>query len=209
MTLIKQLSSYQSIVLLLTVVSVTVLSAHGSSHEDVRCKCVCPDPARLLDKTISAGWSSGRKLYIDNVSPQQCNCDWLVLPQIKLEYQNRSKEFCPRCECKYESRNLSTIKWVVVGVCTVIAVLIVYMSVLLAIESIPLTSRRLYQEHVNEEVSLDEPGSNASPFNETGDSTRPRTTSNVLDRVNYKQTKWQQQIQEQRRNIYDKHTMLN
>lgn len=32
---------------------------------------------------------------------------------------------------------------------------------------------------------------------------------NVLDRVSYQQTMWKKQVLEQRKNIYDKHTMLN
>lgn len=32
---------------------------------------------------------------------------------------------------------------------------------------------------------------------------------NVINRVNQQQSKWKKQIIEQRKNIYDKHTMLN
>ncbi|CAG0890438.1 unnamed protein product [Cyprideis torosa] len=32
---------------------------------------------------------------------------------------------------------------------------------------------------------------------------------NVLDRVGQQQDKWKRQVQEQRRNIYDKHNLLN
>lgn len=32
---------------------------------------------------------------------------------------------------------------------------------------------------------------------------------NVLNRVSHQQDKWKKQVQEQRRNIYDRHTMLN
>ncbi|GFW61812.1 uncharacterized protein CG1161 [Trichonephila clavipes] len=39
---------------------------------------------------------------------------------------------------------------------------------------------------------------------------RPRVSStNVLNRVGEQQDKWKRQVQEQRRNIYDRHTMLN
>jgi hypothetical protein len=31
----------------------------------------------------------------------------------------------------------------------------------------------------------------------------------VLDRVGHQQSKWQRQVQQQRRNIYDRRTMLN
>lgn len=32
---------------------------------------------------------------------------------------------------------------------------------------------------------------------------------NVLNRVGHQQDKWKRQVKEQRRNIYDRHTMLN
>lgn len=35
------------------------------------------------------------------------------------------------------------------------------------------------------------------------------TPSGVLNRVGHQQSKWKRQVQEQRRNIYDRHTMLN
>lgn len=33
--------------------------------------------------------------------------------------------------------------------------------------------------------------------------------SNVLNRVGHQQDKWKKQVKEQRKNIYDRHTMLN
>lgn len=32
---------------------------------------------------------------------------------------------------------------------------------------------------------------------------------NVLNRVGHQQDKWKRQVKEQRKNIYDRHTMLN
>ena len=52
-------------------------------------------------------------------------------------------------------------------------------------------------------VSL-EPGSGAGPPHPLR--VRPH---NMLGRVGHQQDKWKRQVQEQRRNIYDKHTMLN
>lgn len=40
-------------------------------------------------------------------------CDFVVLPEIAKTgavIKGREGEFCPRCECKYESRNLQIIK---------------------------------------------------------------------------------------------------
>lgn len=39
--------------------------------------------------------------------------------------------------------------------------------------------------------------------------TRTRAGSGVLDKVGAQQDRWKRQVQEQRRNIYDKRTMLN
>lgn len=44
------------------------------------------------------------------------------------------------------------------------------------------------------------PGGSAHPMGIRG---------NVLNRVGHQQDKWKQQVREQRRNIYDRHTMLN
>ena len=38
------------------------------------------------------------------------NCDSVVLPKVAAEIKGKEQEFCPRCECKYESRNTTTIK---------------------------------------------------------------------------------------------------
>jgi len=67
--------------------------------------------------------------------------------------------------------------------------------------------RSPYQEQINEELSLEEPVTSR-------DIKRSREVSfigskNVLDRVGQKQEKWKKQVIEQRKNIYDDHTMLN
>lgn len=38
------------------------------------------------------------------------DCDNVVLPRVADDIKGREQEFCPRCECKYESRNSNTIK---------------------------------------------------------------------------------------------------
>ena len=89
----------------------------AGEYEDVRCKCLCPVTS-IIDTNSSN--NSNRKLYIDNVPPSQCNCDFVVLPKI-AELSNKSAEFCPRCECKYESRNTTVIRFFVISiVCTLL-----------------------------------------------------------------------------------------
>lgn len=203
-------------------------------YEDVRCKCVCPLPGVVTNGSDN----TNRKLYIGTmVQPNRCNCDGVVLPQLGPTMQGKAKEFCPRCECKYESRNTSTIRWVVIFIIGIISFLVVYMGFLMLLDplihkcklivnsncisnfdsSFVAGQRSSYEEHINEEVSLDEQIANDS------DGTRRRATTpiqspssfggpppkNVLNRVGLQQNKWKKQVQEQRENIYDKHKMLN
>lgn len=45
--------------------------------------------------------------------PAFSTCDFVVLPEIAKtgrDIKGKEGEFCPRCECKYESRNLEIIK---------------------------------------------------------------------------------------------------
>jgi len=84
--------------------------------------------------------------------------------------------------------------------------------------------RMAYQEHVDEVVMEDQhpDGQTDSGEGPSGARGRTRTLSGsesiisrhpkaakVLDKVTEQQTKWKRQVQEQRRNIYDAHTMLN
>lgn len=38
------------------------------------------------------------------------NCDGVILPRIGDEIKGKEQEFCPRCECKYETRNTTVIR---------------------------------------------------------------------------------------------------
>ena len=101
-----------------------------AQFDDFRCKCICPSP-QIVSTNESVIHSNvtkpDRSVYIGNVSPMQCNCDGVVLPQLTSEVQGKAKEFCPRCECKYESRNQTTIKWVVTMLIALILCLTAYM----------------------------------------------------------------------------------
>merc|ERR1739838_344537 len=89
-----------------------------ASYEDNRCRCICPDPA------VVNGTKSNRKIYIQPVAPSRCDCDSVVLPQVIDDIKGRETEFCTRCECKYESRNITTIKVVVILVIWIISLLV-------------------------------------------------------------------------------------
>lgn len=151
------------------------------------------------------------------------NCDGVILPRLEQDLKGKEQEFCPRCECKYENRNTTIIKVVVIIVIWVISLLVIYMAFLIILD--PLLNKRVkgnYQEHTNEEVRIilffaikvhiylflfctqdDSSGVTAS----TSHSMTVR--GSVLNRVGHQQDKWKKQVKEQRKNIYDRHTMLN
>ncbi|VVC40238.1 Hypothetical protein CINCED_3A001431 [Cinara cedri] len=163
------------------------------------------------------------KLYIANVLPSN-DCNGVSLPVIG-EVNNTKKELCPRCTCTYESRNTTTMKVVVLIVLCVISILVTYMLFLLCLEPM-IRKRKLvgtYVEHTNEEVcSLMEPTmSDSGSFDDlphavsldTRGGSDPMisvaSNSNVLNRFGHQQNKWKKQVKEQRKNIYDRHTILN
>lgn len=140
----------------------------------------------------------------------------MILPRIGDKLKEKEKEFCPRCECVYENRNTTIIKVVVIIVIWIISLLACYMAFLSCLD--PLLNKRVkanYQEHTNEE----EPGLEVAPGlaglagPSAGDShqmnTLRGTGANMLNRVGHQQDKWKRQVREQRKNIYDRHTMLN
>ncbi|CAH1179014.1 unnamed protein product [Phaedon cochleariae] len=177
----------------------TVTISNSQSYEDKRCKCICPSIASVTNKTDTMNQTS-RILYITNVPPNKCNCDGVILPRIGQYIIGKEQEFCPRCECKYENRNTTIIKVVVIIVIWVISILVIYMAFLIILD--PLLNKRIkgnYQEHTNEEDEMS-PGPMSHNMSVRG---------NVLNRVGHQQDKWKRQVKEQRRNIYDRHTMLN
>nr|XP_042910793.1 uncharacterized protein CG1161 isoform X2 [Parasteatoda tepidariorum] len=176
-----------------------------AQYEDVRCKCICPSPE------VVKGNKTERKLYIANVVPSQCKCEGVVMPQADDYLRAKEKEFCPRCECRYERRNTTTIFVVVIIIIWVISLLTVYMLFLMCLDPLLNKRRTAYQKHENEEVTLEGEGIYVIPGSEPmATAMRPRAgTTNVLNRVGEQQDKWKRQVQEQRRIIYDRHTMLN
>lgn len=183
--------------IILVFIGVCVFSV-SAQYEDKRCKCVCPSLSAVLNKT----GGTERRPFIDNVPPSKCNCEGVILPRIGDQIVGKEQEFCPRCECKYENRNTTIIKVVVIIVIWVIMLLVVYMGFLICLD--PLINKRAkasYQEHTNE----DDESSLGGPPQQM----RSTATGNVMNRVTHQQDKWKRQVREQRRNIYDRHTMLN
>ncbi|XP_029645748.1 transmembrane protein 9 isoform X4 [Octopus sinensis] len=188
---------------LFTVVA-TVVTAQ---YEDYRCKCVCPS------QTVVNATETGRKVYIKKVNPNQCKCEDVVWP-----LPEKATEFCPRCECKYQSRNVTLIKIMVTIIICVVSLLFVYMVFLLCLDPLLVKKPGRYQEQTNEE---DEQTLPPAPSSVTPELVAPPPPPppplaaqlgrqrSILNRVSDEQKKWKGTVQEQRRNIYDRHSMLN
>ncbi|XP_053970608.1 uncharacterized protein CG1161 [Hylaeus anthracinus] len=188
---------------LVTAIILICLSQSEAQYDDKRCKCICPG----LSSVISTAQSSlERQTYIINVPPSQCNCEGVVLSRVGDQIKGKEEIFCSRCDCKYENRNTTIIKIVVILVIWVISLLVIYMLFLICLD--PLLNKRIhkasanigYHEHNNEEDDTSITPGTSHPMRERG---------NVLNRVGHQQDKWKRQVREQRRNIYDRHTMLN
>uniref|UniRef100_A0A182P232 Uncharacterized protein n=1 Tax=Anopheles epiroticus TaxID=199890 RepID=A0A182P232_9DIPT len=176
-----------------------IASTQSQSYEDKRCKCICPS-FKTEDNTTQE--STDRMLIIDNVPPNKCNCDGVILPRIAGKIKGKGEEICPRCDCKYENRNTTIIKVVVIIVIWIISLLVIYMLFLMCLD--PLLNKRVkanYQEHTNEDDDTAVTVGNGQDMHVR--------ENNVLNRVGHQQDKWKRQVREQRRNIYDRHTMLN
>lgn len=190
-------------IFLVTIITLLCFSQSEAQYDDKRCKCICPNVSSVVNTAQS---SLVRKTYIINVPPSQCNCEGVVLPKVGDQLKGKEEIFCSRCGCKYENRNTTIIKIVVILVIWVISLLVIYMLFLICLD--PLLNKTMhktstnigYHEHNNvEDDSSIGPGT-SHPMGERG---------NVLNRVGHQQDKWKRQVREQRRNIYDRHTMLN
>jgi len=99
----------------------------------------------------------------------------------------------------YTIKAFNLIQVVVIIVIWIISLLVIYMLFLVCLD--PLLNKKTtlpYQEHNNEE---EEGNVHAQPLRSSG--------TGVLNRVGHQQDKWKRQVQEQRRHIYDRHTILN
>lgn len=113
---------------------------------DARCKCICSIP--LVTSEIASNSTklklptAKRSLYVGSSQPEQCNCANIVRPHLNLTLVNL-KQFCVRCECRYQSRNLSTIKRNVIFFLTVLISLTSYMFVQYLLKYLRITRRSL------------------------------------------------------------------
>ncbi|XP_045458069.1 proton-transporting V-type ATPase complex assembly regulator TMEM9-like [Melitaea cinxia] len=121
----------------------SVLFVEAQFYEDKRCRCVCPTPASILNNTKQ----TDRTLYIAYVPPNKCNCDGVILPKVADEIRENAQVFCPRCDCKYETRNTTVIMVVVILVVWVIMLLVGYYLFLMLLEML-VTKKPAYSYQI-------------------------------------------------------------
>jgi len=196
-------------------------------HQDTRCNCICPDPSVSQAESISAADNlqndaaehigDRRSIYINSsVSPDDCNCPKVVLIHLNLS-DAQADSFCPRCLCKYQTRSLAIIKVVVILVVWVVLLLLFYMAFLSLLEPILSKKRGVglpgldrnvsYREHHDATESDD--ASSTGPTDTEGTQMNTYAAEGIVNRLGSQTSKWKRQVQEQRRNIYDRHAMLN
>ncbi|XP_016962491.1 uncharacterized protein CG1161 [Drosophila biarmipes] len=159
-------------------------------------------PPNVVGKTVDNAPGQSPSNSSSSTAPStECVCAGALLP--RLDANGKELPICAECKCSHVARNTTLIKVVVIIVIWIISILVIYMLFLMCLD--PLLNKRVkanYQEHTNED---DEPTPPMPSVNNQELSAR----ANVLNRVGHQQDKWKRQVREQRRHIYDRHTMLN
>ncbi|XP_040567905.1 proton-transporting V-type ATPase complex assembly regulator TMEM9 [Lepeophtheirus salmonis] len=188
---------------LLFILPIMGIDGTESIHQDSRCLCKCPKINSLANHSyhndiIQYYPSEFRTVYVNSsVRADECDCVHVVLPMAKT-YHIDADTFCPRCVCKYQIRNLTIMKVAVILVIWIIFVLVIYMAFLLCLD--PLINKRTESTAGGYAEQRD---------NESAETPMRHYGSSVFQRIGINQTRWKSQVQDQRRNIYDRHSMLN
>lgn len=115
-------------------------------HADARCKCICPPLAEDDKKSSnsSAQSTKKRRLYLGNTEPNKCNCLNIVQPHlVNVKIEIGIPAFCIQCECKYQNRNTTTIKRIVIFFSAVLTTLTLFMLVQYLLKYFRITRRNL------------------------------------------------------------------
>ncbi|XP_068617702.1 proton-transporting V-type ATPase complex assembly regulator TMEM9-like [Battus philenor] len=121
---------------------ISFVSVSSQAYEDKRCYCVCPSPAAVFNNSIS----KDRRFFTGYVPPNKCNCYEVVIPKMDEKNIGHALEFCLRCECKYETRNTTTIMVVVILLLWILTLLMIYLVFLLCLD--PLIYKRQTKEYM-------------------------------------------------------------
>lgn len=117
-------------------------SSLAQTHAQARCKCICPPLPHSMNNGTDKTNPRQRRLYVGNTPPNQCNCNNIVQPLL-IDVKILLKEFCYRCECRYQSRNVTTIRRNVIFFIVVLFGLSVYMFIQYLLKYFRITRRNL------------------------------------------------------------------
>ncbi|CAD6194463.1 unnamed protein product [Caenorhabditis auriculariae] len=201
-----------------------VRAATEANFENIRCRCVCPSTMYFSDAENSTddAESNHRRYYTKtNLEPGLCNPQTVVRSEVTRYVDNTHMDaFLANCDCRSESRNTVLLKVVVIFVICVIAVLTGYMTFLMCLD--PMLRKKRFAAPYRQQTEEMENNIFAAPSQVPSEvniidssvmdpegTTRARNTANVLGRVEAEQNRWMRKVEEQRRNIFEDHTMLN
>ena len=156
------------------------------------------------------------QIYIHSVkNAKDCQCHNVVLPAIPdlapENYPIMETHVCPTCKCIYQRRNLTVIYYVVVFICILIALFATYIFIAQIIWPRFMISLT-YKEQRDDEIAMEEVDESKTSreqddFLATQESNQGRYS--VLNFLRNQQSKWQRDLHQQQRNIYQDHSMLN
>lgn len=178
---------YRTIIVL---VCFLFLSLVEDASCDVRCKCICPKEPHKNTSNI----------FVNNnlTSPEECVCGMIV---------RREETYCLKCECKFETRNTTLIKVIVIFVIVAISLLYIYMA-LVTVQAKRRKATALsvasdgIQEHFRETASTISSGGG-------GGSGQYKTHALSISSLDRRMSHWQNQLDEQRNNVYGAKAVLN
>ncbi|XP_071792181.1 transmembrane protein 9B-like [Asterias amurensis] len=127
------------------------------------------------------------------------NVTVVTLPAVECTCEHvtkRSELECLRCECHYEERNTITIEIVVVFLIVFAGILVLYLIALLIMDP-----GMLKRGHADQRRTLHE-------TDEVTSSSRTRKPS-YIDRVGSAQKRWRRKVIQQRRDVFETHTLLS
>ncbi|KAL6733287.1 hypothetical protein Aduo_003945 [Ancylostoma duodenale] len=200
------------------VVLIFIANASAEANfEDTRCRCVCPSTMYFVGDNATEQSDNRRRYYtMTNISPSICNPQSVVKGEVtKYVDEMHMDAFLANCDCRFESRNTVMLKVVVIFVICVIMLLVTYMAFLLCLDPV-LRKQRFQSSYRQQNDEMEDnifarasESSSAESTMPTNMRARSGSKPNVLGRVEAEQNRWMKKVEEQRKNIFEDHTMLN
>ncbi|KAG9331816.1 hypothetical protein JZ751_016970 [Albula glossodonta] len=180
---------------------------------DVRCKCICPPykdvPGKIFKNNVSLkDWcvallgvrpGMGHAVLDGECCHEPCAVRF-------LGNQCYAVHFLSNCLHMVVPMPVDGKDVTIIIYLSVLGLLALYMVYLTLLE--PVLKRRLFGHtqliHSDDEVGDQQPFANAHMV-----LSRPRTRSNVLNKVENAQQRWKRQVQEQRKSVFDRHVVLS